>query len=229
MTSEKQFKRPRMHISRRFLARRVLCCWPWLLFLGAALAAILLLPGGFGRARLRANAEYNYSYISAETAGEITNLEVALGDYVEAGQLIGRLQIDGPGSSSAAQCELRAGVSGVVAGILHQVGDSVRVGDAVVRIGQPSTRRVTAFVPPDHPLNLCVGKRCCVVAQDSNKTYQGKVIFIPSDSNAGNGGSDDRAPREQRITIELVDGELFPGEAVAVVADLSVLNQWFGL
>ncbi|MBN2704368.1 MAG: HlyD family secretion protein [Pontiellaceae bacterium] len=223
MTSEKQFKRPRMRVNRRFLMRRMVCCWPWFLFIGAALAAILLLPGGLGSARLRANAEYIYSYVSATTAGELTKLDVALGDSVEVGQVIGRLKRNVQNAGAEEQCELRAEASGVVTGVLCQVGDSVDVGEAVVRIGQPSTRRVTAFVPPDYRRNLCVGKRCCVVAQDGKKTYQGKVLFVPSNALA-NGES---VPNEERITIELMDGELFPGEAVAVVANHSVLNHWF--
>lgn len=229
MTSEKQFKRPRMRVNRRFLMRRILGCWPWFTFFAVAIGVLLCLPGGLGSARLQAYAERIYSYALATTTGEIVELDVALGDYVEVGQVIGRLKMDVQNAGAEEQCELRAEVSGVVTGVLRKAGDSVGVGDAVVRIGHFFTRRVTAFVPPDQQSGLSVGTPCCVLVQNGNRTYKGKVLYVPSNSLDNALGNEERVANEQRITIELIDGELFPGETVAVVKNRSVLNQWLGM
>ena len=91
MTINKQFKRPPLRMRRRHMLRQLFASWPWLVWLGAALAIIFILPGGLNRIQFHAKAESIYQNIAANTDGRLVSLDVEMGDYVEAGQVIGRI------------------------------------------------------------------------------------------------------------------------------------------
>ncbi len=130
----------------------------------------------------------------------------------------------------AAQCRLEATMSGIIAEVLHQPGDIVETGDPVVRISNVSTRRVIAFMPEAHRMDLAVGERCRIITEANRKVYHGEVKSITADIRKlpVNTGFSDQLLRGRRIVIEVGDGELLPGEQVVVVPDISIFEQWFG-
>lgn len=85
------FKRPSLRHRKRHLFRQLFSGWPWLVWMGAALAVLLLLPGGMHRVRFHGVAERTYEYISPLESGRLKSLLVDLGDTVHANQLIGEL------------------------------------------------------------------------------------------------------------------------------------------
>lgn len=87
----KEFKRPAMKQSRRHIVRQFFNSWPWLVWGGAAILAILLLPGGFYRIRYHGEAERVYEYVSPLENGRLKAIHVGMGDLVNAGQLVGEL------------------------------------------------------------------------------------------------------------------------------------------
>lgn len=89
--TDKQFKRPALRHRRRDLFRRLFNSWPWLVWLGAAAAILVLLPGGMHRVRFYGVAERTYEYVSPLESGRLKSLLVNLGDAVYEGQLIGEL------------------------------------------------------------------------------------------------------------------------------------------
>lgn len=88
---EKKFKRPALRHRRRDLIRQTFNGWPWLIWIGAAVTVLLLLPGGMHRIRFYGVAERTYEYISPLESGRLKSLLVNLGDAVHEGQLIGEL------------------------------------------------------------------------------------------------------------------------------------------
>lgn len=88
---QKKFNRPSLRHRRRNLVRQMFNGWPWVLWIGAAIAVLLLLPGGMHRIRFYGVAERTYEYISPLESGRLKSLLVDLGDPVHAGQLIGEL------------------------------------------------------------------------------------------------------------------------------------------
>lgn len=89
--TDKQFKRPSLRHRKRNLIRQMFNGWPWVLWIGAAIAVLLLLPGGMYRIRFYGVAERTYEYISPLESGRLKTLLVHLGEPVHAGQLIGEL------------------------------------------------------------------------------------------------------------------------------------------
>ena len=89
--TNKIFKRPAFRQRRRNLIRQMFNGWPWLVWIGAAIAVLVLLPGGMHRVRFYGVAERTYEYISPLESGRLKSLLVDLGDAVHAGQLIGEL------------------------------------------------------------------------------------------------------------------------------------------
>lgn len=89
--TKKTFKRPAMRHRRRHLIRQLFNGWPWVIWLGAAIAVLLLLPGGMNRVRFYGVAERTYEYVSPLESGRLISLNVNLGDPIHAGQLIGEL------------------------------------------------------------------------------------------------------------------------------------------
>ena len=89
--THKTFKRPPLRQRHRHLFRQMFSGWPWLIWLAAAVLAVVLLPGGMYRVRFFGKAEKVYEYVSPLENGRLVSLNVALGDPVEAGQLIGKL------------------------------------------------------------------------------------------------------------------------------------------
>ncbi len=89
--NHKTFKRPALRHRLRHIVRQLFSSWPWLIWLGAALAVLVLLPGGMHRIRFYGVAERTYEYVSPLESGRLKSLLVNLGDPVYAGQLIGEL------------------------------------------------------------------------------------------------------------------------------------------
>ncbi|MBN2164408.1 MAG: HlyD family efflux transporter periplasmic adaptor subunit [Pontiellaceae bacterium] len=85
------FKRPPLRQRRRHLFRQLFNGWPWLVWLAAAILAVVLLPGGMYRVRFFGKAEKIYEYVSPLENGRLKTLNVELGDQVDAGELIGEL------------------------------------------------------------------------------------------------------------------------------------------
>lgn len=86
---KQSFKRPAMR--HRHLLKQLFSGWPWMIWLGAALAVLLLLPGGLHRIRFYGVAERTYEYVSPLETGRLKHLQVAMGESVHAGQLLGEL------------------------------------------------------------------------------------------------------------------------------------------
>ncbi len=131
---------------------------------------------------------------------------------------------------AAARCRLETTTSGVVAEVLHQPGDIVETGDPVVRISNVSTRRVIAFMPEAHRMDLALGERCRIITEANRQVFHGEVQSITADIRKlpVNTGFSDQLLRGRRIVIDIEDGDLLPGEQVVVVPDISIFEQWFG-
>ena len=89
--TDKTFKRPAFRQRRRQLIRQLFNGWPWIIWIGAAITVLLLLPGGMHRTRFYGVAERTYEYVSPLEDGRLISLNVSLGDPVHEGQLIGEL------------------------------------------------------------------------------------------------------------------------------------------
>jgi multidrug resistance efflux pump len=89
--ADKNFKRPALRFRRLHLVRQMFNGWPWIIWIGAAIVVLLLLPGGMHRIRFYGVAERTYEYISPLESGRLISLTVNLGEPVYAGQLIGEL------------------------------------------------------------------------------------------------------------------------------------------
>lgn len=89
--TDKTFKRPALRQRSRHHIQQLFNGWPWLVWIGAALAVLVLLPGGLHRIRFYGVAERTYEYISPLENGRLKSLNVNLGDPVHAGLLIGEL------------------------------------------------------------------------------------------------------------------------------------------
>ena len=87
----KEFKRPAMKHTPRHLVRQLFNSWPWLVWCGAAILAILLLPGGFYQIRYHGEAEKLYENVSPLENGRLKAIHVGMGDLVDSGQLVGEL------------------------------------------------------------------------------------------------------------------------------------------
>jgi len=89
--SKHQYTRPSLRQRRRHLIRQLFSGWPWLVWIGAALMVLVMLPGGMNRVRFHGVAERTYEYVSPLVDGRLKSLYVDMGDSVTAGQLIGEL------------------------------------------------------------------------------------------------------------------------------------------
>ncbi|MDF7805895.1 HlyD family efflux transporter periplasmic adaptor subunit [Pontiellaceae bacterium B12219] len=89
--TRKDFKRPPLRHRSRHRIRQLFNGWPWIIWLGAAIGVLVLLPGGMNRIRFYGVAERTYEYVSPLESGRIISLNVNLGDPVYAGQLVAEL------------------------------------------------------------------------------------------------------------------------------------------
>ncbi len=89
--TRKVFKRPALRSRPRHRIRQLFNGWPWFVWMGAAIAVLVLLPGGLHRIRFHGIAERTYEYVSPLESGRLKTLFVSLGDPVYEGQLIGEL------------------------------------------------------------------------------------------------------------------------------------------
>ena len=89
--SKHKFKRPSLRNRRRHLVRQLFSGWPWMVWIFAALAVLVLLPGGMHRIRFYGEAERTYEYVSPLESGRLKSLQVSLGDPIQVGQLLGEL------------------------------------------------------------------------------------------------------------------------------------------
>ncbi|WP_372806078.1 HlyD family secretion protein [Pontiella sp.] len=86
-----EFKRPALRHRRRHVFRQLFSGWPWIVWIAAAVSVVVLLPGGCNRIRFHGVAERTYEYVSPIEDGRLKSLQVAMGDTVHAGQLIGEI------------------------------------------------------------------------------------------------------------------------------------------
>lgn len=131
----------------------------------------------------------------------------------------------------ADQCRLEATTAGVVAEVLHQVGDVLETGDPILRISNVSTTRVIAFVPEERRDDISEGETCRVITTVSREIFRGTVQTVTADIRKLPvfTGFSDEILRGRRIVIELEPGaEMTPGERVVVVPDVSIFEQWMG-
>ena len=89
--TEHEFKRPVLRNRHWHLLKRLFSGWPWIVWLGAALAVLFLLPGGMHRVRFYGEAEKTYEYVSPIQDCRLKSLLVTMGEPVYAGQLLGEL------------------------------------------------------------------------------------------------------------------------------------------
>lgn len=89
--TNKTFKHPSLRHRRLNLIRQLFNGWPWLIWMAAAVAVLVLLPGGMHRVRFFGVAERTYEYVSPLESGRLKTLRVNLGDPIQANQLIGEL------------------------------------------------------------------------------------------------------------------------------------------
>lgn len=89
--TDKKFQRPALRQRRRHLIRQFFSGWPWLVWIGAAITVLVLLPGGLYRVRFHGVAERTYEYVSPLENARLKSVLVEMGDPVHAGQLIGEL------------------------------------------------------------------------------------------------------------------------------------------
>ena len=331
------FKRPSLHHRSRHLLRQLFSGWPWIIWLSAAVAVLLLLPGGLHRIRFHGVAERTYEYVAPIQDGRLKMLLVNMGEAVHAGQLLGELENASLASDmlldqaslmktrdkvhaircdveelkldqarteaelqalesrwsrtkalfaknllleqdvedlrpqiqatrkvlahypnyiarlesrleaaeehmeqfnseelqqlQTAQGRLEAKTAGVVAEVLHQVGDVVETGEPILRISNVSTTRVIAFVPEERRGNIMEGEKCRVITSSSRELHMGTVKSVTADIRKLPvfTGFGDQILRGRRIVIELDNGaRMTPGERVVVVPDVSIFDQWFG-
>ncbi len=89
--TKREFKRPSLRQRRRHLLRQLFSSWPWIIWISAAVAVLLLLPGGLHRIRFHGVAERTYEYVAPVQDGRLKSLLVSMGEAVHAGQLLGEL------------------------------------------------------------------------------------------------------------------------------------------
>ena len=86
-----EFKRPALRSRGHHILKQFFNGWPWIIWLTAAVMALLLLPGGLNRIRFYGEAERIYEYVAPLEDGQLKALHVDLGETVEVGQLLGEL------------------------------------------------------------------------------------------------------------------------------------------
>ena len=86
-----KFKRSSLRQRRRNFIKQLFSGWPWIIWMSAAVAVLLLLPGGMHRVRFHGVAERTYEYVASTQDGRIKSLLVNMGEVVYAGQLLGEL------------------------------------------------------------------------------------------------------------------------------------------
>jgi multidrug resistance efflux pump len=89
--TDRDFKRPALRHRRRHVVSQLFSSWPWIVWMSAAIAVLLLLPGGLHRIRFHGVAERTYEYVSPIEDGRLKTLRVTMGETVHAGQLLGEI------------------------------------------------------------------------------------------------------------------------------------------
>ena len=89
--TEHEFKRPALRSRGHHLVKQFFNGWPWIIWLSAAVAVLLLLPGGLNRIRFYGEAERTYEYVAPLEDGRLKALHVDMGETVQVGQLLGEL------------------------------------------------------------------------------------------------------------------------------------------
>jgi multidrug resistance efflux pump len=89
--TEQQFRRPALRSRGHHFLKQFFGGWPWIIWMTAAVLALLLLPGGLNRIRFHGEAERTYEYAAPLEDGRLAALHVDMGETVQAGQLLAEL------------------------------------------------------------------------------------------------------------------------------------------
>jgi len=163
------------------------------------------------------------------TSGTLINLDVAVGSYVSAKQIIGTVQ---PLSSLAPVQHLVAPTTGVIVAVPDVVGQLVNTTTTIAQETDPSTVKVTAYIEEGAVKNILVGQAVDIHIDAYNSTVTGHVSQIvgatagqfsllpTSDNSSGN-----YTKVSQRVPVYIQldnpsDGSLLPGMSVEVTIHL---------
>lgn len=163
------------------------------------------------------------------TSGTLINLDVAVGSYVSAKQIIGTVQ---PLSSLAPVQHLVAPTAGVIVAVPDVVGQLVNTTTTIAQETDPSTVKVTAYIEESAVKNILVGQAVDIHIDAYNSTVTGHVSQIvgatagqfsllpTSDNSSGN-----YTKVSQRVPVYIQldnpsDGSLLPGMSVEVTIHL---------
>src|SRR6266581_284405 len=109
------------------------------------------------------------------TSGTLINLDVAVGSYVSAKQIIGTVQ---PLSSLAPVQHLIAPTTGVIVAVPDVVGQLVNTTTTIAQETDPSTVKVTAYIEESAVKNILVGQAVDIHIDAYNSTVTGHVSQI---------------------------------------------------
>lgn len=168
--------------------------------------------------------------ITPVVTGTLTNLDVQVGDFVSARQVIGSVQPTGVGYLPIQH--LVAPIDGVIVQVPGVVGQQVSPQVAIAQETDPTTVKVTAYVDESAIHTIGVGQASDIHVDAYNNTITGHVTQIVS-ATAGqfsllpttDNSSGNFTKVSQRIPVYIKldtppDGSLLPGMSVEVTIHL---------
>lgn len=215
---------------RRLMRRSVL--------IPTIIVLVVLIGGGVG-SYFWYNATHFYSTDDAQVTGHIVNvvptisgtimnLNVQVGDYVTAKQVIGTIQPSGYLPVN----HLVAPVNGVIVQVPGVVGQLVSAGATVVQETDPSSIKVTAYIDESAINTIAVGQAADIHIDSYGTTVTGHVTqiigatagqfsLLPTTDNSS--GNFTKVSQRIPVYIQLdtpPDGSLLPGMSVEVTIHL---------
>jgi multidrug resistance efflux pump len=171
----------------------------------------------------------NIVNVVPQVSGTLTDLNVQVGDYVAANQVIGTVT---PMGFQSFTDRLRAPETGVIVQVPGVVGQQVTSASTVAQITDLQSVKVTAYVDETAVKNLAVGQAADIHVDAYNSTVSGHVTQVigaaasqfsllpTTDNSSGN-----YTKVSQRIPVYIYtnsppDGSLLPGMSVEVTIHL---------
>jgi DHA2 family multidrug resistance protein len=162
------------------------------------------------------------------TSGTLINLDVAVGSYVSAKQIIGTIQ---PSGLLPVQ-HLVAPTTGVIVAVPDVVGQLVSTTTTIAQETDPSTVKVTAYIEESAVKNILVGQAVDIHIDAYNTTVTGHVSqivgvtagqfsLLPTTDNSS--GNYTKVSQRVPVYVQLdnpSDGSLLPGMSVEVTIHL---------